>query len=349
LWKVTAPRIELASQVARGAAGVLVASAVLGGRPGLAALDAWTGEVRWQARFETVPRPLAISGGRALAVLSGGEEQTLVVLDAASGREIWRTRVASDGHASATADYVAFTERSAIWLLDVTTHARHRVVIDDDPSGLQRLDTHLADDVVYVVDHGFGARERILSIDPHSGRIRSVVDTSDDPLTFRDAAVVLGGWFAGFHRDSHDVVVRDATGAECWRWGIGGMYVRLVAGPGVLLVDILGGGTRNERVLAFGPETAAAPTEEAIVEGRVTLPCGGRPTATAVRVGTVVVQSGGDGQFEARVRARGTITVSAPAGEDPYGTQVTLVGAGRYHVDVTAFDHADCEEPDERP
>jgi len=132
------------------------------------------------------------------------------------------------------------------------------------------------------------------------------------------------------HASSDELVALDRTdGRETWRYGIGAMSDMVAVGDRIVVYD-------SERATAFGPVDTAAPVEDAVVTGKLTLIC---THSDVVSVDGVETPLRADATFQVHVHTRGAVSVIA------LGTRlkrVDLVGRHRYDVGVLSMDR--CED-----
>lgn len=284
--------------------------------------------IAWRHEIGTtwVTSALSVHAGRVAVAGAFGEAQApqsfALELDS-DGRERWRYEGdAATGYAAGDR-FLAIAREPYLTIIDRAGGVSFDALIGPLGSPVVTI----VDDIAYVA--GAPADDKpggVVAVGLADRRLRWRHAIDPDPTS----SIEISRTTVFVHASSDELVALDRTdGRETWRYGIGAMADMIAAGDRVIVYD-------SERATAFGPVDDAAPVEDAVVTGKLTLIC---THSDVVSVDGVETPLRADATFKVHVHTRGAVSVTA------LGTRlkrVDLVGHRRYDVGVLSMDR--CED-----
>jgi hypothetical protein len=304
----------------------------------LVALRVDDGEVAWRRSLPDSADPTVLEGGPRAFVAgtiehdSGQDNEEFAVgFDAATGNTRWTYRGPAARDTATDGTRIVLVRTGFVVVIDRET-GHHREIRVPEIHENVVPDLTLRDGIAYIasgLDDLSAGSMFALALDDGRMLWHRTMPTAHTKLVTARAiyAVTTGGVIHSLDRN---------TGALLWEWSIGD-FVR---------VDLVEGTVGDERVFvtgngwirAFAPTAAPPPVEDVVIRGKVLHGCPGKQHV--ISVGDVDVVTRVSGEFEAHLRARGTLGVGAGLTTD---RQVELTG--RRHYRVAPIDLGFCYTP----
>jgi PQQ-like domain len=289
----------------------------------LVALRVDNGELAWRRTLPDHADPTMLEGGpRAFVAgtVEDDKEAFAVGFDPATGGTRWTYRGPAARDIATDDTRIVLIRTGSVVVIDRETGHQRELRVPEIHENVVP-DLVLRDGIAYIasgLDDLSAGSLFALALDDGRMLWHRTMPSSHTRLATARAiyAVTTGGVIHALDRN---------TGALLWEWSLGDY----------ILVNLVEGTVGDERVFAirrgsiraFAPTAVPPPVEDAVIRGKLIHGCPGKQHA--ISVGDVDVVSRVSGDFEAHVRARGTLAVTASLAS---GVQVELTGRRVYRL-----------------